>query len=189
MKAVLFGVALGVVSAGVLIATLVATSYLAAAAPFVLGFLGIAVADVVFMRARLGKSASRSRSRARGAGVKLSPDPSPTPLDARTRAALAVVARRFTDSELTKIADATRAAIASATRKIKMGRFADEREAAASLGFLSPAKIEKTRDFRALAAALASLGLLTRQRRSSAGAGVAQAMIEDFMTGKDVADT
>ena len=65
MKAVLFGVALGVVSAGAVIATLVATSYLGAAALFVVGFLGIAVAGAVFMRARLGKSALRSRTRAR----------------------------------------------------------------------------------------------------------------------------
>ena len=187
MKAVLFGVALGVVSAGAVIATLVATSYLGAAALFVVGFLGIAVAGAVFMRARLGKSALRSRTHARA--VKASPGPSPTPLDARTRAALAVIARRFTDSELTEIADATRAAIAGATRKIEMGRFADEREAAASLGFLSPAEIERTRDLRALAASLAGLALLARQRRSSAGAGVAQALIEDFMAGKDFADT
>ena len=67
MKAVLFGVALGVVSAGAVIATLVATSYLGAAALFVVGFLGIAVAGAVFMRARLGKSALRSRTRARRA--------------------------------------------------------------------------------------------------------------------------
>ena len=100
-----------------------------------------------------------------------------------------MIARRFTDSELTEIADATRAAIAGATRKIEMGRFADEREAAASLGFLSPAEIERTRDLRALAASLAGLALLARQRRSSAGAGVAQALIEDFMAGKDFADT
>ena len=119
MKAVLFGVALGVVSAGAVIATLVATSYLGAAALFVVGFLGIAVAGALFMRARLGKSAPPSRARA----VKASPGPSPTPLDARTRAALAVIARRFTDSELTEIADATRASIAGATRKIEMGRF------------------------------------------------------------------
>ena len=65
MKAVLFGVALGVVSAGAVIATLVATSYPGAAALFVVGFLGIAVAGAVFMRARLGKSALRSRTRAR----------------------------------------------------------------------------------------------------------------------------
>ena len=187
MKAVLFGVALGLVAACVLIAALVAASYLGTGAPFVLGFLGIAGAGAVYMLAQLGKAALRSRGR--GPAVEPSPDLSPTPLDVRTRAALAVIARRFTDSELTEIADATRAAIASATRKIEMGRFADEREAAASPAFLSPAEIEKTRDFRALAASLAGLALLARQQRSSAGAGAAHTLIEDFIAGKDIAGT
>ena len=58
MKAVLFGVALGVVIAGVLVATLIATSYHAAAAPYLLGFLGIIVAGALVMRAWLKTSAS-----------------------------------------------------------------------------------------------------------------------------------
>ena len=186
MKAVLFGVALGVVIAGVLVATLVATSYHAAAAPFLLGFLGIIVAGALVMRAWLKTSAPRSR--ARRPAVNPSPAPRAKPLDAQTRAALAVIARRFSDSELTEIADATGAAIASATRKIEMGRVADEREAADSLGLLSEVEIEETRDLRALAATLAGLALLARQRRSSAGATTAQAVIEDFIAGKDIAD-
>ena len=186
MKPVLFGVALGVVIAGVLVAALVATSYHAAAAPFLLGLLAIIVTGVVVMRARLRDSARRSH--ARGTAVGPSPATPAKPLDARTRAALNVIARRFSDSELTEIADATGEAIASATRKIEMGRMADEREAANSLGLLSEAEIEETRDVRALAATLAGLALLARQRPSSPGATAAQALIADFISGKDIAD-